>query len=154
MKMTNKNAKTKKIVLWLLIGASVAATAAACGIHGNGISEKMMRRMVLGHVDDLMDEIDADDAQRATFNTLAEGIVEEALAMKKSHKAKEKTLLASLQRGTVDREALHTQLENHMDTAEDFLSRSLDKVLDAYETLRPAQKQIILDKLAEHVKNN
>ena len=152
--MTNKNAKTRKVVLWVLLGVTVAATAAACGMHGKGASEKMMRRMALGHVDDLMDEIDADDGQRATFNTLAEGILDEALAMKKSHKGEEKTLLASLQRGTVDRDALHAQLENHMDTAEDFLSRSLDKVLDAYETLRPEQKQIILDKLAEHVKNN
>ena len=43
------------------------------------MSEKMMKRMVLGHVEDLMDEIDADDTQRAEFAALAEGIADEAL---------------------------------------------------------------------------
>ncbi len=151
---TTINPKTKKLVTWLLIGAAISVSAVACGMHSRHPSDKMVRRMALAHVEDLMDDIHADDAQRAQFDALAEGIVNDALAMKKAHKADEKTLLASLQSGTIDREALHTQLENHLDKAEDFLSRSLDKVLDAYESLRPDQKKIILDKLAEHMENN
>ena len=154
--MTDKNStlKTKKIAMWLVVGVAVSVGAAACGMHGKHMSEAMMRRAALSHVDDVMDEIDADDAQRAQFEALAEELVDEALAMKAAHKSKEKAFLDDFRKGTIDRQALHTAMEDHVDTVEEFLSRSLDKVLDAVETLRPEQRQIILDKLADHMENH
>ena len=156
--MTAKTDNKKKIlkrtaIVALAAGLVVAVSAVACGGHKK-MSEKMMKRMIVGHVDDLMDEIDADDAQRARFTALAEGIADEALALKKAHKAREKTLLKELQKPSPDREKLHAQVEEKFDLFEDFVHRTLDKLLDAYETLDADQKQIIVDELANHMENH
>jgi Spy/CpxP family protein refolding chaperone len=146
--------RVKKIAAFVLIGAAVAVSSVACGMHGMKMSEKMMRAAMEDHVDELMDDINATDAQRAEFTLLSDSIVNEAIALRSKEKPNHQALLAALKKDKVDREAIHSGIENHIDTFEAFLFRSLDRVLDAYEKLRPEQKQIILDKLANHMENN
>jgi Spy/CpxP family protein refolding chaperone len=139
----------------VLIGAAVALGAAACGMHhGKHMSETMMRKVALKHVGELMDDINADSGQRAEFTALTESIVNDAITLKKSHDADQKNLLAALKKDKVDRVAMHAKMDEHLSAFNGFLSKSLDKVLDAYEKLRPEQKQIVIDKLAAHMENN
>jgi Spy/CpxP family protein refolding chaperone len=154
--MTNDKGNSKRflvrgIISALVIGAVVSVSVVACGGHGHRMSPKMMKRMALGFVDDVMDEIDATDAQRATFEALAEDIVNEGLAMKKDHKAHKAFVLNELSKPTPDREALKAHMDEKFSRLEDFAHRTLDKVLDAYETLDADQKAIVLEKLETHM---
>ena len=151
---TFKKKMKRTIVFALLVGAAVAICAVACGRHGKHLSEKMMRELALDHVDELMDDIDADDGQRARFEALAEEIVDEAIAMRQAHKSHKQAVLDELQKGSPNRQALHAHVDDKFDRVEAFVHRSLDKILDAYETLDDDQKQIVADKLANHMENH
>ncbi len=151
-KLTSKLTR-RPLLASLIVTASVAFTVVACG-HGHRMSPKVMERMVLGHVDDVMDDIDATDAQRATFEKLAGELLADGLAMKQEHKAHKKEMLALLGSPSPDREAIKAHLQDKIDRMEAFALRSVDKVLDAYETLDPEQQQIVLDKLAKHMENH
>ena len=151
----NKSKLNRKTVYTVVIlGALVAISVVACGGHGHDMSPQMMKRLFLGHVDDVMDDIDATDAQRATFEATAEEILAEALEMKKTHKAHEKEMLTLLKAPSPDRDAIKAHIQDKLDRVEDFAIRSVDKILDAYETLDSGQRQIILDKLAKHLEKH
>ena len=152
-KKANKKKLFKVVGVALAISAVVAFSAVACGGHDK-MSDKMMKRMLVGYVEDLMDEIDADDAERTRFAALAKGIADEALTLKKAHKAQGEAVIRELQKPSPDREKLHARVDEKFDLVEDFAHRTLDKVLDAYETLDPDQKQIVIDKLANHMEKH
>ena len=151
---TSKKKTTKKIAIALLTGAAVVAFAVACGRHGKHLSEKMMREHALDHVDDLMDDIDADDTQRARFEALASELVEEAIAMKQAHKSHKQEVLDQLAKGSPNRKVLHAHVDEKFNGMAAFVHRSLDKILDAYETLDDDQKQIVVEKLANQMENH
>ena len=153
MKTVRKLEKKTTITL-VVVGAVVAATAVACGHHARHPSPKIMQRLVLGHVDDMMDEVDASDDQRATFESAAQTILTDALAMHEAHKADKAEMLKVLSAPTVDRDAVKSHIEAKLDTVEAFALRSVDTLIDAFETLDDPQKQILLEKLATHFENN
>jgi Spy/CpxP family protein refolding chaperone len=101
-----------------------------------------------------MDDIDATDAQRATFDAAAKSILAEAQALKKSHHRHKKEMLTLLSNPTPDREEIKLHIQEKIDGLEEFALRNVDKILDAYETLDAAQRQIILDKLAKHMEKH
>jgi Spy/CpxP family protein refolding chaperone len=138
----------------LLAGTAVAVCAVACGRHGKRMSEAMMRELALDHVEDLMDDIDADDTQRARFEALAGELIDDAIALKKAHKSQERAVLKALESGSPDREAVHAHMDQQFDQLEGFAHRSLDKVFDAYQTLDDDQQRIVLDKLAKHMEKH
>ena len=146
--------KSRKLVVTLIaVGAVASVAAVACGGGGHP-SPKMMQRMLLGQVDDLADDIDATDAQRAVFESTAQAIFDDALAMKKDHEKDKKEMIAVLSAPSVDREAVKTNIQEKLDRLEAFLLHSADQVIDAYETLDDGQRQILIDKLAEHMENH
>ena len=149
----SKKRSRKTLITLIAVGAAAAITAVACGHRGH-MSEKMMERIVLGHVDDLADEVDATDAQRAVFESTAQAILEDALVMKRDHKECKKEAMALLNTPTVDREAVKAHIQDKIDQMEAFALRSMDQVIDAYETLDDDQRQVVIDKLAKHMEKH
>lgn len=153
--MTHKKSTQKKRIvstagILLLTLSVIAVSAVACGGHRHEMSPKMMHRLVLGEVDDLMDEVDATDAQRAAFESAAKAVLKDALALKEQHKNHDKALFKALRASTPDRRAIYTGIDEHAAVFEAFARSSVDRFLDAYETLDTEQRQIVIMKLAEH----
>lgn len=152
--MTHNETQKKRIAstvgIMLLTLSVIAVSVVACGGHRHKMSPKMMHRLVLGEVDDLMDDVDATDAQRAAFESAANAILQDAVALKKQHENHDKELLKVLQAPTPDRQAIYAGIDDHAAVLKDFVRSSLDRFLDAYETLDAEQRQIVITKLAEH----
>ena len=145
----SKRARYAAVSIFIVV-AIASLTAVACG-HSGHMSPKLKHRIVMGVVNDVMDDIDATDAQRSSFVSAADAILKDALALKKTHKQHHKKIHQMLQGGNVDREGLKAHLNTQFDQLEIFAYASLDRFLDAYETLDRQQQQIVLKKLEKHM---
>ena len=145
------------VVLALGVLGSVIAVASTAtngfGCHGHGDS-KMMKRIVLWHAEDMLDEIDADEAQRQVILDTVNKVLAEVEALKTEHHSRESVLLEQLRQGPPNPDEMHSLLDQKFDKANNFAHQTLDRVLEAYSVLRPEQQQIVLDALDKHMKQH
>jgi hypothetical protein len=126
-------------------------SAVACGgFHHRHGDIEMAKKMIKSHVDDVLDDINADSSQRADIMALTDDILAELQKMKSAHNEGKALVLAELKKGEPNSETLHAMLDDRFGEIEDFAHKTLDKALAAYSTLRSDQREILLDKVSEH----
>ncbi|MCP4605062.1 MAG: periplasmic heavy metal sensor [Proteobacteria bacterium] len=158
-KNENENKRCKKrgklwfCVVAVILGVGITASFVGCGRHhwhGNSNPERI-EKMVMWKVDDTLDDLDATDAQRAEIEGIAREILADAMKIKEGHGDHKTELYSKFSSGTYDRTELHGKVDEHFELARAFVHRSLDRVMDAYETLDEKQRQEILDRWQEHM---
>jgi Spy/CpxP family protein refolding chaperone len=148
---------------WLILGAVVVvagmSTAAVAfgprvGHHMGHRDFGVVKRMVLAHVDNVLDEIDATDAQRTAIRANVDVILADAEQTKKGHKSYHAQVLEALKDPDFNPQALHDLLDDEFDRGNAFAHRALDRVLASYKTLDENQRAALRELLAEHLKKH
>jgi periplasmic protein CpxP/Spy len=144
--------------LWIglvagLLWVGIAASAVGCGRHhfmGNHDSERI-EKMVMWKVDDVLDDLDAADTQRAEIEGIAREILADGFKLKEGHGKHKGEMMAKFRAGTYDRVEMNAKLDEHFEMAQAFIKRSMNRILDAYETLDESQRNEILDRMQAHM---
>lgn len=139
------------VVAGLLALGLVALGASGCrrGCHRFDDPEKI-KKVVLWKVNDILDEVDATDAQRQAFGASATALIEDIHKTRKAHEQNRPAVREELLKPAPDAAALHAMLDKHLDEMRAVAHRGVDEFLKAWNTLTPQQKQALLDELKGH----
>ncbi|MFL6601345.1 MAG: periplasmic heavy metal sensor [Steroidobacteraceae bacterium] len=140
----------------LLVGSIGAVTAAMGGagwhhammMHGAASPEEMSAHIdhVLKH---LYVEIDATDAQKAKIGPLVHQAVTDLLPLHTQLEAAHTQAVQGLTQPTVDRAALESARQAHLQLADQASKRIVQLLGDVGDVLTPAQRTALADHLAQ-----
>ena len=138
----------KKILSTLLVAAVVvtgALTLTAFRHHGDPA------RFVANHVDDMLDDVKATDAQRQQIHAVVDKVVADGKALHASHADTKKQLLAQWQADQPDAAQVHSIVDSRVDSMKRFADEVTDAVLQVHGILTPDQRAVITKKLQRRV---
>jgi Spy/CpxP family protein refolding chaperone len=141
----------------LVIGGVVALAMAATSCHRGHRHFKdpaKIQKMVQWKVDDVLDDLDATDAQRREIEAAAASIVTDALKLRENRDARHAQVLAELRKAEPDAKALHALLDQRVEAMRAFAHRSVDTALEAYAMLDENQRIALLDEIEEHLEHH
>jgi Spy/CpxP family protein refolding chaperone len=126
-----------------------AATSAVAGGHGPG-GHGGPGGPGLQHFARAMASLDLSEAQMQSMIDLRDDIRAEMIEAHRDQKGEADAVLAQLEAGKVDRAALHARVDEAAKARTETAHEVLDRVLDVYDTLTPAQKTELVSTLKEH----
>jgi periplasmic protein CpxP/Spy len=150
----------RRILLALVTGialiggvAAVASGSSMCGWHHGGmLSSTASPAEVSAHVEHMLKhlyaEIDATDAQKAQIEPLVEQAVNDLLPLRTQWQTASARAIDGLTQASIDRTALETARETHMQLADQASKRFVQLIGDVGEVLTPEQRTA----LAKHLK--
>lgn len=146
--------KTKRITI-LLFSLTLAAGAlgVGCGQHHPGPGEPDEAQSFMNQrVDDLLDELQVDGAQRAAVLEVKDRVMQKMMAQRESHKNDHVALVAALTGDQpVDAKALHAKLDQKIDEHQAFAHELLDAALEVREVLTPEQRLQVREHAKQHM---
>ncbi len=149
------NAKTRNTIIatvCTLVVLGIAGTAAVgCARHRSRFDDpERVKKVVAWKVDDLLDEVDADEGQRASFNTATSKIIDDGFKMKETHKANHDEFHAELKAASPNSDKLHEMIDRRVSELQAFAHRTLDTFLVAWNELTPQQRTEVVAEMEEH----
>lgn len=143
--------------------AGVVGVAAAVGTashvaggwhHGKGAAEFATPEDMAAHVDRVLQhvyiEIDATDPQKVQLEPIFRQAAAELLPLRGQFHDGHEQMFALLGANEIDRGAIEAIRERHVQMA-DQASRTLTRlVADAAQVLTPAQRKVLLERIAQH----
>jgi Spy/CpxP family protein refolding chaperone len=145
----------RKTVIAFVAGAALAGGFAAVAGDGMGWHRGMMlsgnstAAEVSDHVDHVLKhfyvEIDATDAQKAQIGPLVKQAVTDLLPLRTQAQAARAQALAGLTAATVDRTALETARQTHLQLADQASKRVVQLMADVGDVLTPAQRAVLME---------
>ena len=133
------------------LGAAAAAVGAGDWHHGMMMRGSESQADVAAHVDHVLKhlyvEIDATDAQKAKIGPLVQQAASDLLPMHKQFQAAHAQVVQGLTQPTIDRAALETAREAHLQLADQASKRIVQLLGDVGDVLTPAQR----NELATHL---
>jgi Spy/CpxP family protein refolding chaperone len=134
------------------VAALAGETSMGCWHHGSMLSGNASAADVNAHVDRMLKhlyvEIDATDAQKAQIAPLVKQAVSDLLPLRAQAQAARVQTIDGLTQATIDRAALETARQAHLQLADQASKRFVQLIADVGEVLTPAQRSA----LAEHLK--
>jgi protein CpxP len=137
------------------LGAVAQATGMGMGAmhHGMGLSADASPADVSAHVDHMLKhlyvEIDANAAQQAQIGPLVQQAVTDLLPLRSQLKTGHDQFVTALTQTTVDRTALETTRESHLQLADQASKRIVQLLGDVGNVLTPAQRQALATHLQQ-----
>ena len=149
------NAKTRNAILATVCTLSIlsiaGAAAVGCAKRGHRFDDpERVKKVVSWKVDDLLDEVDADEGQRASFDAAASKIIDDGFKMKEAHKANHDEFHAELKAASPNSDKLHEMIDKRVSELQAFAHRTLDTFLVAWNELTPQQRSEIVAEMEEH----
>jgi len=121
-------------------GAAASAVAGGPGGHGGPGLHHFARTMA---------SLDLTEAQMQAMVDLRDDIRADMMAAHREQKGEADAVLAQLESGRVDRAALHARVDEAAKSRTEMAHEVLDRVLDVYDSLTPAQKSELVSTLKE-----
>jgi hypothetical protein len=134
----------KKSMMLLTVAAGVFVLLT--GFHGGCGSDtpearvKQVNRMVTAHVDDLLDDIEANDAQRKRIHAIKDDLLKEAMPLYEDHRAAKAELRAEWMKDAVDPEHVHAIIDGRVDAFRTLLHKVADGAIELHAILTPKQR--------------
>jgi Spy/CpxP family protein refolding chaperone len=146
----------KKKGLLLALGLGVLAVVGV-GAYAAGAPDQIMRMhhhghgpvmagMIGGHVEEMLDELDATEAQRQQVNRIKDRLLADGRAL--HAEGLHQDLLAILRQERPDPTQLYDRVDAHAEAMKAFGHKLADAALEVHDILTPEQRQ----KLAAHVR--
>ncbi|MDJ0761631.1 MAG: hypothetical protein QNJ97_01475 [Myxococcota bacterium] len=145
-----------KVFFGIGVLAAVLVTSAlivsSCGRRHFDIHKDpdRLKAMVRWKVDDLLDEIDADDGQRRHILDSVNSLVDEGIALHSNEAGHKEVVHAELAKERPDAEKLHAMVDQKFETWRVFSHKVLDVALDAHSKLTPEQREQLMTIAHEH----
>ncbi len=135
----------------LLLSAGLVAATRDGGFHkGFHKDPERMRAMVEWKVNDMLDEIDADDTQRESILGSVNTLFDEGMALRGDKDDHKELIHQELAKDNPDREKLQAMIDGKLDKARTFSEKVLDTVLDIHSELTPEQREKLMELVDEH----
>ena len=135
------------------LGAVAQATGMGAMHHGMTLSADASPADVSAHVDHMLKhlyvEIDATAAQQAQIGPLVQQAVTDLLPLRSQLKTGHDQFVTALTQATVDRTALETARESHLQLADQASKRIVQLLGDVGNVLTPAQRQALATHLQQ-----
>jgi periplasmic protein CpxP/Spy len=137
------------------LGAVAQATGMGMGAmhHGMALSADASPADVSAHVDHMLKhlyvEIDATAAQQAQIGPLVQKAVTDLLPLRSQLKTGHDQFVTALTQTTVDRGAMETARESHLQLADQASKRIVQLLGDVGNVLTPAQRQALASHLQQ-----
>jgi protein CpxP len=148
---------TAKWVKRGLVGAgAVAGLVVLTGFgpfrHGHHrMDAAKIQKMADRRADDVLDDLDATDAQRASIKPLVAATVKDGTALHEGNKATRQLFLTEWQKDNPDAAALHTAVDGRMDDVRAFAHTVVDRVLQAHAVLTPKQRAVVAEDIKDRM---
>lgn len=142
---------TKHVLLF--VGAVTVIAVAATGCHGarhGWVTPERVQKMVTWHVNDLLDDLDADDAQRKQVHAIKDRLVAKGLAFHTDARGTHQALVQAWAQEKPDAKALHALVDQRMDALRAVAHDAVDASIELHAVLTPEQRQVLVDKVAAH----
>jgi Spy/CpxP family protein refolding chaperone len=128
--------------------AALILPAACGGMHHHGdFDPATADRRITGHLDDVLDDVKATDAQRARIQAIKSRLLPELAALASSHHKAQQELVAQLSSDHPDQARLHALVDQEIEALRAAAHKSVDGVVEAHATLTPEQRAPLVKKL-------
>jgi Spy/CpxP family protein refolding chaperone len=151
-----ENGKSWRKKLWmvgamaaLLVGLGFVSFARAHGPwHHHARTPEEMHARMERHMEHLLDEVDANDAQRAKVEAIVDSTAPKMFALAQEGHTLHQQIKQALLAEQVDRARIEDAKQKLDGLAERMAATALDGLTSVSEVLTPAQRQEVADKLA------
>lgn len=135
----------------LILLPVVALTAACHGPHRRGdLDPARLDKEVSEHLDDVLDDVKASDAQRARIQAIEKRLVPDVAALAASQKEARQEIVTQLSADRPDAARLHALVDRQVEAFRVLAHKSVDGVLEAHATLTPEQRAPLVKKMRRY----
>jgi protein CpxP len=127
--------------------AGVVALAGWGGRCGHPHDPAEMAAFVRDRVDDVLDDLDATDAQRTQIHAIEERALAKAAALHQDREAVRTELLAQWQSPNPDRARLHALVDERFEAMKAMAHEAVDAGVDVHDVLTPEQRAKLTRKI-------
>ena len=147
-----KTTKQKIVLIATLVSAAAAISFLAAGCnHGHRhMTPERAKKMASWKIEDVLDEVDASDAQIEAFENAASSVIDDAFAMKSGHGEQHKKLAKELAKQTPDEAKIKEMVDAHIEEMRDVAYNTVDTMLGAWNTLSVNQKRALIKEMEKH----
>jgi periplasmic protein CpxP/Spy len=135
----------KKAILF--VAALMPLAFVACGHRRGEMDVGRMDKQVTAHLDDVLDDVEATDAQRARIRAIKDRLLPEAAALATSQQKARQEIVAQLTSEKPDSARLHALVDQQIDALRALAHKSVDGAVEAHTTLTPQQRAPLAKKL-------
>ena len=136
----------------LLLGGFAARGGSPCA-RGE-FSEERAQKFATFMVEDLLDEVDATEAQRTQILAVKDRMLGEALSLHSAKKATHETLMAEWDAETPDSAKIHALIDQRIEEVRKTAHKAADAMVEVHGVLTPEQRDIVAemheDRIAGH----
>lgn len=136
------------IAVGLVAATGVAAGCGGRGYHGSQDPAKM-KRFVDRRVDDALDDLNANDAQRAKVNPIKERLFADATAMLAEHKQAREETLQLWTAPTADPAKARALVDKRVEAIRALGYKVADAAVELHGVLTPEQRAQVAEKAKE-----
>lgn len=144
-------ASTKiSIVAVTAVALFAGVAVAACGgpRHGHFTPERL-EKMVSWKLDDVMDELDATDAQREQLTAIKDRVMVRLAEERAAHEGMRPEFLLELAKDQPDPDKLHQLVDTRLEQLRPKLHEAVDVALEVHAVLTPKQRAQIKQHVEE-----
>lgn len=144
--------KRALIALAAVVGLTATAGAAFAVWHRGGDSHRAekMKKFIDFRVNDVLDDLDADDQQRAQVNATKDRLVKQAEQVFHSRGELRTVLLAQWNAEKPDADAIHKLIDDRIDELRALAHQAADAGLEVHGTLNPKQRAQLAELINAH----
>ena len=144
----------KKIAIGSVAALTLAGLVGFASTDGSchrGFSQEQAQAFIDYRVNDVLDDLDATDAQRDAILDIKDDLVDQGFALKADRQTTHDELKAQWQSDQPDAERIHQMVDEKADQMRGFAHTVADAVLEVHSILTPEQRNQALD-LAEEAR--
>ena len=132
-------------------GILVAASALLAGFAANHheLRPKRAYGFLSYRVNSILDEIKANDAQRAQVNAIKDELFKDGLALKQANRALRKELIAQWDSDVVDSAKIHALVNERVEAFRAFATKAADDAVKVHDLLSAEQRAQLKQELED-----
>ena len=152
-RMKPRTRRVMLLTLAVLTGGALVVSAACAG-HGHGwLTPERVKALLSWHVDDLLDDLDADDAQRAKVQALADKLLASGQALHAEGPAVHAAIVDAWGKDEPDVARLHAIADERVDALRGFAHQAVDASIELHAILTPEQRSALTERFREHLED-
>jgi len=146
--------KQKRIAMAVVISLVVAGLFIACGHRRSSMHDpERMEKFATYMVDDVLDDLDATDAQREDIHAIKSRVLAEITEMHADRKDHHAVILDEMKKDTPDADRLHARVDDKAEKMRAFAHRLVDYGVEVHQILDREQRAELVKKVNEHLED-
>ena len=139
-----------------LIITSVVSFVLLTGFHGGCTPSspearaRMINRMASAKVDDMLDDLEATDAQRQRVHEIKDSLLKEGMPLMDSHRRARLELRSEWESETPNAGRVHAIIDDRIDGMRAFVHKIADGAIEIHQLLTPKQRAEISKQWKDH----